>query len=87
MSLPEGIYQNQKIVIWEVIPKIAIFERRYILKTIVFGIYVRFRGGRLTFLNHLITEPLRSFSGGTRGFGAMRGAGLRVGWLVGWGFW
>ena len=25
-------------------PKIAIFERRYILKTIIFGIYVRFRG-------------------------------------------
>ena len=27
------------------IPKIAIFERRYILKTIILGIYVRFRGG------------------------------------------
>ena len=26
-------------------PKIAIFERRYILKTIILGIYVRFRGG------------------------------------------
>ncbi len=28
------------------IPKIAIFERRYILKTIIFGIYVRFRRGK-----------------------------------------
>ena len=27
------------------IPKIAIFERRYILKTFHLGIYVRFRGG------------------------------------------
>ena len=27
------------------IPKIAIFERRHILKPIIFGIYVRFRGG------------------------------------------
>ena len=27
------------------IPKIAIFEMRYISKTIMFGIYVRFRGG------------------------------------------
>ena len=27
------------------IPKMAIFERRYMLKTILFGIYLRFRGG------------------------------------------
>ncbi len=28
-------------------PKIAIFERRYISKTIIFHIYVRFRGGKI----------------------------------------
>ena len=36
-----NVYTPQKLT-W--IPKITIFERRYILKTIIFGIYVKFQG-------------------------------------------
>ena len=41
---PKEKLKNPRKLTW--IPKIAIFERRYILKTIIFGIYVRFRGVR-----------------------------------------
>ncbi len=45
-------------------PKIAIFERTYILKTIIFGIYVRFRGGNLCYFTpKKKTESFRPFRG------------------------
>ena len=39
------------------IHKIAIFERRYILKTIILGIYVRFRGGMVYGMRYAVYNP------------------------------
>ena len=53
------------------IPKIAIFERRYISKTIIFVIYVRFRGGikslfRVAQISKIRNQGLKKLSASNR---------------------
>ena len=60
MAYNWGLYIPLKSNIDSLFPKIAMYDRKYIFQTIIFGSYIRFRASTNHFLNGMILQVITS---------------------------